>query len=226
MNRTPSSHLGAGKPALFGTLLVAAIAVGAAGYHFSQPTTAVDIQPTAEPGDAQPTSQSVTNSPTVAKGSSALADTKSKSDDNRMNDRINQSENPTDTVSDTQIAREQHAQQMQYIKEIAPDNSMIPVEKTQEEAEQMLAEMKEFHDLRVKIENEEATQQDKQRYYDIHAGKIEEELEFIRLCQDVAANTLNEPDAMPTTCTHVAEKGDQRARELQKTLQELGEKYL
>ena len=115
-------------------------------------------------------------------------------------------------------------QQLQYLKEINPDNLMIPTEKTDQEVEQMLAEMELHRTLQQRIDNNSATDEERQQYVALHRQKLQDELELIRLCEDVAANSLEAEEIQQAQlCTRIMEARDQRLQVIEASLLELDE---
>lgn len=115
-------------------------------------------------------------------------------------------------------------QQLQYLKEINPDNLMIPTEKTDQEVEQMLAEMELHRALQQRIDDNSATDEERQQYVALHRQKLQDELELIRLCEDVAANSLEAEEIQQAQlCTRIMEARDQRLQVIEASLLELDE---
>lgn len=115
-------------------------------------------------------------------------------------------------------------QQLQYLKEINPDNLMIPTEKTDQEVEQMLAEMELHRTLQQRIDDNSATDEERQQYVALHRQKLQDELELIRLCEDVAANSLEAEEIQQAQlCTRIMEARDQRLQVIEASLLELDE---
>ncbi|MGB3622455.1 hypothetical protein FT643_05460 [Ketobacter sp. MCCC 1A13808] len=136
-------------------------------------------------------------------------------------------DNNADQPSVTDIARENQAVQTQYLREVLPDNDLIPFERTPQEVETMMAEFQEHSALQKKIEAGEATETDQLRFYELRASKLEDEIELIKLCQDVQANTLDaDEETAPTLCANATAKGSQRLQQLEEMLAELEHKYL
>lgn len=132
----------------------------------------------------------------------------------------------TDAAETTDIARDNQAMQTQYLHEALPDNDMIPFERTQQEAEAMIAQLREHSELTQKIEAGEATAEDQMRLYELRASKLEDEIELIRLCQDVQANSLDLGEqTAPTLCANATANSEQRLQELEEMLAELEKKY-
>lgn len=127
-----------------------------------------------------------------------------------------------DTLPDLRITRTAYQQQLQYLREITPDNRLIPTEKTDWEVEQMLAEMERHRTLQQRMDDHTATPEEQQEYVALHRYTLEDELELVRLCEDVAANSL-EPDTIQQAqlCRHVLAAAPQRLPVIEAKLMEL-----
>lgn len=123
---------------------------------------------------------------------------------------------------DSETLRTARQQQLQYLKEVHPDNLMIPTEKSEQEVEQMLADMELHRSLQQHIDDNTATAEERQAYVALHRQKLEEERELIYLCEDVATNSLeSEAIQQAQLCTHVAVAKEQRLQIIEATLLEL-----
>ncbi|RLT92981.1 hypothetical protein [Ketobacter sp.] len=127
-----------------------------------------------------------------------------------------------DNPPDLQTIHAAYRQQLQYLREITPDNRLIPAEKTDWEVEQMLAEMERHRTLQQRMDDHTATPEERQEYVALHRYTLEDELELLRLCEDVAANSL-EPEAIQQAqlCRHVLAAAPQRLPVIEARLMEL-----
>ncbi len=214
---------------------IAVLAVGFFAYHFLDSSTGQTTQPetittnsTPDPMFAeQATSDSAAKPASVA---NTQAEHSTATPDTSINNTTTATQ--TDVIDDdaptaTNIARENQAIQTQYLREALPGNEMVPFERTPEEAEALMAEFQEHNELRQKIESGEATEEDQLRFYELRASKLEDEIELIKLCQDVQANALDAgEETAPTLCQNASANGEQRLQELQEMLAELEKKYL
>lgn len=115
-------------------------------------------------------------------------------------------------------------QQVQYLKEINPDNLMIPTEKTELEVEQMLAEMERHRELQQRIDENTASDEERQQYVALHRQKLQQELELIQLCEDVVANSLETEEIhQAQLCTRIVEAREQRLQVIEASLLALDE---
>lgn len=115
-------------------------------------------------------------------------------------------------------------QQLQYLKEINPHNLMVPTEKTDQEVEQMLAEMELHRTLQQRIDDNTASDEERQQYVALHRQKLQEELELIRLCEDVAANSLEAEEVhQAQLCTRIVAAREQRLQAIEESLLALDE---
>lgn len=128
-----------------------------------------------------------------------------------------------DTASEEQeFIRQAQRQQVQYLQEVLPDSLMIPTEKTDQEVEQMMAEMELHRSLQQKLQDDTATQEERNQYAALHRQKLEEEKALIHLCEDVSANSLEEDSVKRTQlCTHMAESAPERLQVIEEILQQL-----
>lgn len=118
-------------------------------------------------------------------------------------------------------------EELQYLKEVLPDNLMIPTEKTAAEVDALFAEFEENRQLQERIEKGEATPEEKERYYDLRMKKYDEEIALINLCQDVAANSLASSDERQAQlCSHMAESSAERLQVINESIEELQQQIL
>lgn len=121
--------------------------------------------------------------------------------------------------------REANAMEIQYLKEVLPDNIMIPVEKTPQEVESLFAQMEEQHALEKKIADKQASQAERERYFELRAQQYEDEIEIINLCTETLASS-DPAVSRQGLCANAVENGQERLKEIEGILGELRGQYL
>lgn len=129
-------------------------------------------------------------------------------------------ENDEDNVEEEyDVEADARTREIQQLKEALPNNILVPFERTQEEAEELLAVGQELTLIRESIENNTATYEDRQRYLDIVSRQFDDEIELINYCSEVAADSnTGVPNGL---CSSVSEHGDQRLEEIEKMREDL-----
>lgn len=113
-------------------------------------------------------------------------------------------------------------QEMQYLQEVLPDNSMIPHDKSPQQQDALWDEFTRYRALQQHIDAGDATDAEKEEYFGIRMAKYEEEKSLIELCRNVAANTLANADAKQALlCQHMTESSAERLQVIEDSIAKL-----
>ncbi len=118
------------------------------------------------------------------------------------------------------------AQEILDLKQALPDNRLIPVERTQAEAQELLEEMEEMQSIQELIAQDTATYSDRERYYDIQAKNFEDEIELINLCSERLTGSNDAEENPYGICSNIARDGTRRLQEIEKTMEQLRQELL
>lgn len=119
--------------------------------------------------------------------------------------------------SDTEAAYEKEqvemrAKEIQHLKEALPNNFLIPYDRTPEEAEELMAYAQEvsqeLNTIRESIDNNTATSEERQRYFDLVSKQYDDEIELINYCNDMVADPNG--DNPVNLCGQILESADQQ----------------
>ena len=130
-----------------------------------------------------------------------------------------------DLADQNEQDREANAMEIQYLKEVLPDNIMIPVEKTPQEVEALFAQMEEQQALEKKIADKKASQEERERYFELRSQQYEDEIEIINLCRETLASS-DPAVSRQGLCANAVESGEERLQEIEGILGELRGQYL
>lgn len=107
---------------------------------------------------------------------------------------------------------EMRAKEIQHLKEALPNNFLIPYDRTPEEAEELLAYAQEvsqeLNTIKESIDNNTATSEERQRYFDIISKQFDDEIELINYCNDMVADPNG--DNPVNLCGQILESADQQ----------------
>jgi len=118
-------------------------------------------------------------------------------------------------------------EELQYLQEVLPDNLMIPAEKTPEQVDALFAEFEQHRQLQELINSGKATQEDRERYYELRMKKYDEEIALINLCNDVASNSMASADERQAQlCSHIADSSEQRLQVINESIEALEQQVL
>ncbi len=123
-------------------------------------------------------------------------------------------------------AQEMMAQEIFDLKQAMPDNRLIPVERTEAEAQELLQEMEEMQSIKELIDQDAATYSDRERYYDIQAKNFEDEIELINFCNDRVGSSMGSADNPNGICSNISKDSERRLQEIQKTMEQLQQELL
>lgn len=112
------------------------------------------------------------------------------------------------------------------LKAALPDNMMVPSERTNMEAEALMADGQEQATLQALIDKGEATQSDKERYFDMISKQLEDEVEIINHCNQMVANSNNNADHSNNLCADISRDGGKRIEEIETRMEELRQQLL
>lgn len=147
----------------------------------------------------------------------------------RLDDMTHDVARITTTRSDAQMDETSDAdqralalQQLDYLQQMVPSTLMLPRNKTEPELEQMLAELELHRELQQRIDDNTASDEDRLQYYQLHRQKLEEEKALLDICEELAANSLEEENVRQAQlCTQMARSAPQRREAIEQSLLEL-----
>lgn len=117
--------------------------------------------------------------------------------------------------------------ELEYLRPVQPDNLTIPVDKTNAQVALMEAQIQDHNWLQLRIDNNEATPVERERYYGQVKDAYQQELVLLDLCQDVAANSLDTSvQARAKLCTDMVNTAQQRRANIAVSLKTLRQKLL
>lgn len=110
-------------------------------------------------------------------------------------------------------------EEIRMLQEALPENTLIPVKRSEQELSGFLQGIKEQKYLQTLINSKEAAPSDLRHYYDLQAKKFEDEIALIDFCQKILANE-NSAEDVPF-CTIVALDGKDKRKANEKSLEQL-----
>jgi hypothetical protein len=119
---------------------------------------------------------------------------------------------------------EKRATEIEHLKEALPDNPLIPFERTQKEAEALLAVGQELSAISQSIEDHTATLEDRQRYLSIADKQFDDEIQLINYCDEMMADPNHA--TVPEVCSEISNNGMPRIQEIEEARQALRKKIM
>lgn len=116
--------------------------------------------------------------------------------------------------------------EIQQLKEALPGNMMVPGNKSEMERNVIYADMKEQYKLQDLIQNDQATDDERQRYYDLQAKRFEDEIELIQYCKEKLSHFSHNEHIYHDLCADITEYGDEVIEADEKSLDNLRNQLL
>lgn len=116
--------------------------------------------------------------------------------------------------------------EIELLRNALPNNMMVPAEKTESEIAALMADAEEQHSLQERIDKGTASDEDRERYFDLIATQYEDEKELINYCSDLVSNPDGGENRPHVVCSQVAIDSKNRLKEIESSLEELRQRLL
>jgi len=121
---------------------------------------------------------------------------------------------------------QKRVKELQDMKTALPGNLALPTQMNETEKADIQAFTEEQEALRQLVENDTASPEERQRYFDMEAKVIQDGIDLINYCTNKLANSSAADGGSNALCSQITQDSDTRIKELNKLMDDMRKKLL